>query len=316
MQTIKLLAIYGLFIPIVLSLLVFFAYDFYVRSLIALFLGPKRGLPGNLIVKRLIIESFCVIALVAITVITFYAPEWLDKQSAEVFMSFSTAFRWSMNGFAIVIPALVLLLFRAGFVSVLEEEKEGPKPAPSLPKKPLEKLAPTLPVSGNWQAAYISSKGELIKIGNAPPRGMTDGQWARLDFLIEANTSGYLSFTDCRVTDPVTNQGIILNSVQKHEITKYLADDYSWKHHWRRASESVRKMFSYAQEPKPCGENHEWDGCVCKRCGISRSHEWGEIKEHDVSSLEVFDKHGEAKTWFIKTCKNCNHEEVVRTVYK
>ncbi|MGE0702440.1 MAG: hypothetical protein AB7P22_00745 [Vicinamibacterales bacterium] len=137
-----------------------------------------------------------------------------------------------------------------------------------------------------------------------------------MDLLVESDAAGYLKFTRCEIIDPASGNPCELNDVQKHAMVKYLGGSYDWELHWQRAPESLKKVFAHSTTAQPCGDQHDWDGCICRRCGVTRPHEWGAVEEHDYSGLSVFDSRGTVKRVLARTCVHCQKEETVRTEYQ
>jgi hypothetical protein len=155
-----------------------------------------------------------------------------------------------------------------------------------------------------WRTGYVSATGEVISLGDSRPGGILAGQWAQVEFLIGSDAAGYLMFTQCEISDAASGKTCSLSSVQKHAMVKYLSSAWAWELHWQRAPESVKSLFA-SETPRACGDQHDWDGCICKRCGQTRAHEWGPLEEHDFSGLGVFDSRGTVKRIVGRTCIHC-----------
>jgi hypothetical protein len=76
------------------------------------------------------------------------------------------------------------------------------------------------------------------------PKDLTEGQWARVDLLVESDTEGYFGFTQCQLSDPASEKPCDLNIVQKRAMVRYLSTSYSWELHWRRAPDSLKEIFA------------------------------------------------------------------------
>ncbi|MCC6589319.1 MAG: hypothetical protein IT168_21655 [Bryobacterales bacterium] len=193
-------------------------------------------------------------------------------------------------------------------------------PPPSVvakPTPPTTLLEGGYSAEGYWKTAYISTTGgAIIKFEDSGSSEVHDKEWVQVDLLVEYDTAGYPRFTQCQIFDPASAKPCELSDIQKHSIVKYLSESCNSELLWQRAPESLKNRFAYSKEPHLCDDQHDWDGCICRCCGTTRSHEWGPIKEHDFSGLNVFDSRGTIKRIFAKVCVHCKKEEQVRTEYE
>jgi hypothetical protein len=210
--------------------------------------------------------------------------------------------------------------------AILSEDL-SPASTRSLHSEAPQRIAKATQVSENWWNFIVSPEGVVsegskgygaAESSRAWVAAGPDAQSVLIQLRVEPNAEDYLSFTQCKILY-ASGKPVELSAAQKHGARKYFSTDYNTELHWQRAPQIVKELFSASQVDQ-CGDTHEWDGCICKRCGKTRPHDWGEVVECDMSKIGgkvgVVDSHGVVKTLFIKTCRNCQKQETVRTVYQ